>query len=352
MRTHSCTLLIGLLATFGSTSIAQTTNYPTIGQVVRTDARLDNLIPKDAKIDVLASGFVWTEGPVWVRPRPGQDGNFLLFSDVPQNTIFKWTEKDGVTTFLKPSGYTGLGRYSDEPGSNGLTIDPQGYLVAAEHGDRRISRMPLSGVGGKQTLADGYQGKRLNSPNDVVSHSSGSYYFTDPPYGMPNREKDTTRQLGLNVYRISPAQADGRRTVSIVVSDLTRPNGVAFSPDEKTLYVAQSDPANPVIMAYPVQADGMVGKGRVIIGKEQMAKQGLRGGFDGMKVDQAGNIWATGGGGVVVLAPTAGTGSYDFLGHIRIGGATANCAWGDDGSTLYITADMYLCRIKTTAKGF
>lgn len=320
---------------------AQTTPYPTIGQIIRLDPRLDKLIPKEATIDVLASGFVWTEGPVWVKNHP--DGNFLLFSDVPQNTIFKWTEKEGVTTFLKPSGYTGTGTYGDEPGSNGLTIDRKGQLIACEHGDRRVTAMPLNGIGGKRTLADNYNGKRFNSPNDVVAHSSGSYYFTDPPYGMPKKEKDPTRETeGFGVYRIGQ-----NGVVTLVVPDLTRPNGIALSPDEKTLYVAQSDPERPVVMAYPVQTDGSVGKGRVVFGANGLKKQNLQGGFDGMKVDRDGNLWVTGPGGVLVLSPTG-----DFLGHVRIGGATANCAWGDDGTTLYITADMYLCRLKTTAKGW
>ncbi|GAB3967938.1 SMP-30/gluconolactonase/LRE family protein [Spirosoma terrae] len=320
---------------------AQTTPYPTIGQIIRLDPRLDKLIPKEATIDVLSSGFVWTEGPVWVKNHP--DGNFLLFSDVPQNTIFKWTEKEGVTTFLKPSGYTGTGTYGDEPGSNGLTIDRKGQLIACEHGDRRVTAMPLNGIGGKRTLADNYNGKRFNSPNDVVAHSSGSYYFTDPPYGMPKKEKDPTRETeGFGVYRIGQ-----NGVVTLVVPDLTRPNGIALSPDEKTLYVAQSDPERPVVMAYPVQTDGSVGKGRVVFGADGLKKQNLQGGFDGMKVDRDGNLWVTGPGGVLVLSPTG-----DFLGHVRIGGATANCAWGDDGTTLYITADMYLCRLKTTAKGW
>lgn len=324
-------------------SLAQPTPYPTIGQIVRLDPRLDKLLPKDARIEVLASGFMWTEGPVWVRNGKAAGGNFLLFSDVPQNTIYKWTEKEGVTPFLKPSGYTGLGVYGDEPGSNGLTVDANGRLIACEHGDRRVTAMPLDGVGGKRTLADNYNGKRFNSPNDVVAHSNGSYYFTDPPYGMPKKENDPSREINeFGVYRIGQQGA-----VSMVVSDLTRPNGIALSPDEKTLYVAQSDPERPVIMAYPLQADGSVGKGRVVFGADGLKKQGLSGGFDGMKVDRDGNIWTTGPGGVLVLS-SAG----EFLGHIKIGGATANCAWGDDGSTLYITADMYLCRVKTSAKGW
>ncbi|MFD2936821.1 SMP-30/gluconolactonase/LRE family protein [Spirosoma flavum] len=336
-------VLAGWLVAAVNLAFAQTTPFPTIGQIVRLDPRLDKLISAEAKVEVLASGFVWTEGPIWVK-----DQAFLLFSDVPQNTIFKWTEKEGVTPFLKPSGYTGLGPYSEEPGSNGLTIDPQGRLIACEHGDRRITAMPMNGSGGKRTLADNFNGKRFSSPNDVVAHSSGSYYFTDPPYGMPKKEKDPGRETaGWGVYRIAPERAGVPGTVSIVVSDLTRPNGIALSPDEKTLYVAQSDPLNPVVMAYPLQADGSVGKGRTIFGAEGMKKQGLEGGFDGMKVDRAGNLWVTGGNGVLVLSAAG-----DFLGHIKVGVATANCAWGDDGSTLYITSDMYLCRIRTMAKGW
>lgn len=338
--------LAGWLAMTGA--IAQTPNYSTIGQIVRTDPRLDKLIPKDAKIEVLASGFAWSEGPIWVK-----NGNYLLFSDVPENTIFKWTEKDGVKPFLKPSGYTGLGAYGGEPGSNGLTIDTQGRLIACEHGDKRVTAMPLDGSGGKKTLADNYQGKRFCSPNDVVAHSDGSYYFTDPPYGMQKGENDPNRETdGYGVYRIAPVRKGSGaalqpNVVSLVVGDLTRPNGIALSPDEKTLYVAQSDPKNPVLMAYPLQPDGSVSKGRVLFGSDQMKKQGFAGGFDGMKVDRAGNLWVTGAKGVLVLTATG-----EFLGHINIGNATANCAWGDDGSTLYITADMYLCRIRTTTKGW
>ncbi|GAB3998049.1 SMP-30/gluconolactonase/LRE family protein [Spirosoma daeguense] len=341
-------LFTGWLATSLAPAVAQTTPLPTIGQVVRADPRLDKLIPAESKIEVLADGFMWTEGPVWVKNEA-----YLLFCDIPQNTIYKWTDKEGVTTFLKPSGFSGVGTYGDEPGSNGLAIDKQGRLIACEHGDRRISAMPLAGGGGKRTLADNFNGKRFNSPNDVVVHSSGSYYFTDPPYGMPKKEKDPGRETdGYGVYRIAPERGGVPGVVSIVVSDLTRPNGIALSPDEKTLFVAQSDPMRPVVMAYPLQADGSVGKGRIVFGPDNMKKQGLEGGFDGMKVDRDGNLWVTGSGGVLVLAPTQGTGSYDFLGHIKIGAATANCAWGDDGTVLYITADMYLCRIRTTAKGW
>ncbi|SFD69054.1 SMP-30/gluconolactonase/LRE family protein [Spirosoma endophyticum] len=342
MKTKSI-LLAGWLGITLTSAIAQTTNYPTIGQVIRVDPRLDKLIPKEAKIEVLASGFTWSEGPIWIRK-----GNYLLFSDVPENTIFKWTEKEGAKPFLTPSGYTGLGEYGGERGSNGLTIDTKGRLISCEHGDKRVTAMPLDGSGGKRTLADNYNGKRFCSPNDVVAHSNGSYYFTDPPYGMRKGENDPDRETdGYGVYRIAPERNGVPGQVSIVVSDLTRPNGVALSPDEKLLYVAQSDPKNPVLMVYPLQADGSVGKGRIVFGPDAMKKQGFEGGFDGMKTDRDGNLWVTGANGLLVLSAAG-----EFLGHIKIGNSTANCAWGDDGSTLYITADMYLCRIRTTAKGW
>ena len=312
-------------------------SYPTLGKIIKYDNALDKILAPDAKIEVLASGYIWTEGPVWVK-----NGNYLLFSDVPANTIFKWKEDEGVSVFLKPSGYTGTGVYSNEPGSNGLIINQKGELVACEHGDRRVSSMPLS-HGGKRTLADNFEGKKFNSPNDVVQHSSGAYYFTDPPYGLPKQEKDLGIELPFGVYRIG---TDGK--VSQVISDLTRPNGLAFSPDEKILYVAQSDPERAIIMAYPVQADGSLGKGKVFYDATPVVKEGkLRGLPDGLKIDKQGNIFTTGPGGVLIITPEA-----KLLGIIHTGEATANCAWGDDGSTLYITADMYLCRIKTLVRGF
>lgn len=334
-------LLPFAIALFPLVTYAQATR-PTIGQIVRTDPRMDKLIPKDAQIEVLASGFVWAEGPVWVK-----DGGYLLFSDVPQNTVFRWSEKDGLTPFLKPSGYTGTGPYSDEPGSNGLTLDRQGRLVLCEHGDRRVSVMPLNG-GGKRTVADNFEGKRFNAPNDVVVHSNGAYYFTDPPYGLAKKENDPTRETPLfGVYRATLAEKGKPASIALVISDLTRPNGIAFSPDEKTLYVAQSDPNRPVIMAYSVQADGSVSKGRVFYDAMPLLQQKLPGLPDGLKTDRDGNIWSTGPGGVLVIAPD-GT----LLGRIDTGQATANCGWGDEGRTLYITADGYLCRVKTTARGW
>ncbi|TDB65309.1 SMP-30/gluconolactonase/LRE family protein [Arundinibacter roseus] len=328
--------IIFTLLTSMSISQAQPV-YPTLGRVQYDSPELEKLLPKSSTIEVLASGFVWSEGPVWVK-----EGGYLLFSDVPANTVFRWSEKDGLSEFLKPSGYTGRGEYSDEPGSNGLIIDSQGRLVSCEHGDRRLSAMPLTG-GGKITLADRFEGKRFNSPNDVAQHpTNGSYYFTDPPYGLAKKDKDPTREIKeFGVYRVT---ADG--TVVRIIDNLTRPNGLAFSPDAKTLYVAQSDPERAILMAYPVLENGNVGAGKLLYDATPLVKKGLKGLPDGLKVDQAGNLWATGPGGVLILTDT-GT----LLGTIQTGQPTANCAWGDDGSSLYITADGYLCRIKTATKG-
>jgi len=284
----------------------------------------------------LAEGFEWSEGPVWVR-----DGGYLLFSDIPNNAVMKWKEGTGIELFLKPAGYTGSAAPSGEPGSNGLLLDKEGRLVLCEHGDRRVARLEKNGK--KTALADKYDGKRFNSPNDAAYKSNGDLYFTDPPYGLPKQADDPTRELDFcGVYRVS---TDGK--VTLLTDKMTRPNGIAFSPDEKTLYVAQSDGAAPVIMAFDVKDDGTIDadKGRVFFdatkyfGKEP-------GSPDGLKVDVHGNVFATGPGGVWILAPDGTP-----LGLLATGQATANCGFGDDGSTLYITADMFLVRIKLTTKG-
>ena len=334
MKTTLSTLLItcSMAATFAQN------NYPTLGKVIRIDPSMDKLISSDARIEVLSSGYQWTEGPVWIK-----NGGYLLFSDVPANTIYRWKEGDkSASSFLKPSGYTGMGRYSNEPGSNGLIINQKGELVACEHGDRRITAMPLT-LGGKLSLADNFQGKRFNSPNDIVQHSSGAYYFTDPPYGLDKHENDPTRESDIfGVYRIG---TDGK--VSIATAELQRPNGLAFSPDEKILYVAQSDPDRAIIMAYSVQSDGSLGKGKVFYDATPVVKEGkLKGLPDGLKLDKKGNLFATGPGGILIISPEA-----KLLGRIDMNEPTANCAWGDDGSTLYITANMHLCRIKTLTVG-
>lgn len=330
------TITIAVLSISQYIVSANQTSRAGIGRIVREHERFNELIPLDAEIELVASGFEWSEGPVWIHDG---EGGYLLFSDIPRNSVMKWQEGQGISLFMKPSGYTGVTDYGREPGSNGLTLDLQDRIIFCEHGDRRISR--LEADGGKKTLVDSYKGKRLNSPNDAAVKSNGDIYFTDPPYGLPKHFEDPRRELDFcGVFRLS---ASGELT--LLAKEMTRPNGIAFSPDEKVLYVAQSDPENPVIKAFPVKASGSLGKGRIfydfsdVTGKDP----GLP---DGLKVDRDGNLFATGPGGVYVITPTG-----KFLGRIYTGKATGNCAWGDDGSVLYITADDCLCRISTRTKG-
>ena len=307
---------------------------PTLGKILRDSPKLDSLIAPDAKVEVLASGFAWCEGPVWDKRN-----NCLLFSDIPKNSVMKYKDGEGVSLFLKPSGYTGSVDYGKEPGSNGLLMDTEGRLISCEHGDRRMARLEKDG--GKRTLVDNYQGKRLNSPNDVTLKSNGDLYFTDPPYGLPNNYDDKRRELDFcGVYRLSK---NGQ--VTLLTKEMSRPNGIAFSPDEKTLYVANSDPAKAIWMSYPVNADGLLGTGKVFGDTTSVADK-LPGLPDGMKIDQNGNLFASGPGGIYVMAPD-GT----RLGRIDTGQRTSNCAWGEDGSVLYMTADYFLCRIRTKTKG-
>lgn len=303
--------------------------------IVKKSPALDALIAADAKFEKLGEGFEWTEGPVWDKK-----GGYLLFSDIPNNVINKWEAGKGISQFIKPSGYSGSEPFTGrEPGTNGLTFDAQGRLVACQHGDRRVARWE----NGKWTaLADTFEGKRFNSPNDLVFHSSGALYFTDPPYGLPGQWKDPKKELAYQgVYRRG---TDG--AITLLTKELNAPNGLAFSPDEKTLYVAQSDPQKPIWMAYPVNADGSIGAGRVFADSSAEFKAKQPGLPDGLKVDTKGNLWATGPGGVWIIAPD-GT----HLGTLSTGVPTANVAWGDDGSTLYITANKAVWRVKTKTKG-
>lgn len=335
-----------LLLTFSTltvTAIAAPKTYPVIGEIVRIDPKLDALLPADAKLEVIGSGFDWCEGPVWVPAGKDTGAGYLLFSEIPSNSVRRWSEdQDAVTIFLQPSGYTGVGKYSAEPGCNGLVLDAAGQLISCEHGDRRIS--VLTKNGGKRTLTDQVNGKRLNSPNDLVLKSNGDVYFTDPIYGLPQREKDPTREIDVcGVYRFSMKD----KTTTLLTDVLARPNGIAFSPDEKTLYVAQSDPRAAIWMSFPVKEDGTLEAGKVFKDVTDMAKPGVKGLPDGMKVDANGNLWATGPGGVLIMAPD-GT----LLGRIDTKQSTSNCTFGGpDGTTLYITADMFICRVETKVKG-
>ena len=314
---------------------------PTVGSIERLDQRLDALVPKDAKIEVLAMGFDWSEGPVWVPDaKGGLPAGSLLFSDIPRNRVHRWQAGEGVSVFLEPAGFTGSSAYGKERGSNGLTLDREGRLISCEHGDRRVSR--LEPEGGKRTLADSWQGKRFNSPNDAAVHSSGAIYFTDPPYGLPKGADDPRRELDFcGVYRVAP---DG--VVTLLSKSMTRPNGIGFSPDEQKLYVAQSDPKAPIWKVFGVQVDGTLDEGRTFFDASALLtnRKGLP---DGLSVDTAGNLFATGPGGVLVFAAD-GT----HLGTLLTGQATANCCFGEDGQTLFITADSLLCRVRLTTRGW
>ncbi len=308
-----------------------------LGVIERKDPAFDAVIPKDAVIEILAGGFDWSEGPAWVAEK---EGGHLLFSDIPKNMIWKWSEKGGLKEYLKPSGYTGKDKFTGkEPGSNGLALDKDGKLILCQHGDRRVSRL----VDGKfVTLVDKYDGKRLNSPNDLTFKKNGDIYFTDPPYGLPEIMKDKAKELDFQgVYRL-----DTKGKLTLLTKEMTRPNGIAFSPDEKTLYVANSDPDLAIWKAFPVKDDGTLGEGKVFFDTTQLVKDKKPGLPDGMKVDQAGNVFATGPGGVFVFDKTG-----KHLGTLATGVPTANCGFGDDGSTLYITADKNLVRVKTKTKG-
>lgn len=307
--------------------------YPSMGSIERLDPRLDALIAKDATIEKLAEGFDWAEGPVWIK-----EGKYLLFSDVPKNIIYSWSEGKPASRFMYPSGYTGSQERGGEPGSNGLTTDSQGRLVLCEHGDRRVSRLELTGK--KSTLARYYNFFRFNSPNDLVYKSNGDLFFTDPPYGLVDRQRDSELPF-CGVYRL---QSNGK--LNLLTKDLSYPNGIALSPDEKKLYVAISDTNRPVIVSFDLSANGTLSNEKTFFDATPMLQKGLKGLPDGLKVDKKGNLFATAPGGVLILAPD-GT----HLGTIQTGEATANCNWGNDGSVLYITADMYLCRVRTLTKG-
>ena len=317
-------------------AIIQNHRGESFGTLEVNDPRFFTLVELTSPIQKLASGFDWSEGPIWIK-----QGGYLLFSDVPSNTVYRWKEGEGVSIRLKPSGYTGATPRAGEPGSNGLTTDSEGRLVLCEHGDRRVGRVEKDGR--HVTLADKFQSKHLNSPNDLVYKSNGDLYFTDPPYGLEKNMDDPKKELSFQgVYRLKP---NGELT--LLTDKISRPNGIAFSPDEKTLYVANSDPKQAVWMAFDVKPDGTLANGRVFFDATALVGPNKKGLPDGMKVDKAGNLFATGPGGVFVLTPDG-----KHLGTINTGEATANCAWGDDGSVLYITADMFLGRIKTKTKGF
>jgi gluconolactonase len=304
-----------------------------LGEVIRLSPALDGLVPRDARIERLAAGFTFTEGPVW-HP----DG-YLLFSDPNANLIYRYGADGDVSIYRTKSGYKGLdvGAYA-QPGSNGLTLDPEGRLTINEHGNRRVTRLERNGV--LTVLADSYQGHRLNSPNDLVYRSDGALFFTDPPFGLPKGGADPRKELPHSgVFCLVGG------VLSLVSTDLEGPNGLAFSPDERFLYVDNWDPARKVIMRYPVNRDGGLGAGQVFF--DLTSTQPGEQAFDGLKVDRAGNVYVAGPGGILIISPAG-----KHLGTIVFPEAPANLAWGDaDRRTLYVTARTGLYRVRLAVEG-
>ncbi len=312
-------------------------NYKKDIALIMKDKRLNEILVTDKAselVEILAEGFEWTEGPLWLST-----GNKLIFSDIPKNSIFEWTERGGTKLYLKPAGYTGAEKRGGEAGSNGLLLTDNNELVLCQHGDRRMAKMnaPLSNPKPEfETIAAKYEGKRLNSPNDAVYHKNGDLYFTDPPYGLEFRMNDQAKELDFQgVYKV-----DKKGVVTLLTKELSRPNGIAFSPDFTKLYVANSDPEKAIWMVYEVDENGMLINGKLFFDATDKTRT-LKGLPDGMKVHKNGWIFATGPGGVLIFTPEG-----EHLGTVFTGEATSNCAFNSDFSELFITADDFLLRLK------
>jgi len=304
----------------------------TIGSIEKLDPRLDDIISTDSPIEVLGEGYSWTEGPVWIEKE-----QILLWSDVPENIIYSWKSGGKAEVYLTPSGYTGEEK---REGSNGLLLSPEGELVICQHGDRRVAMMdaPISNPQPQfKTLADRYDGKRFNSPNDAAFDEGGNLYFTDPPYGLPGQDESPDKEINFSgVYRLS---VDG--DVTLMDDQLKRPNGIAFSPDFSKCYVANSDSENAIWKVYDVDENGVFQNGRVFFDATAMASKDNPGLPDGMCVNKDGIVFGTGPGGVLIFTPDG-----EHLGTIRPETATANCTFNDDQTVLFMTANMYMTRVQ------
>jgi gluconolactonase len=306
-------------------------------EIIRVDPALDAIISTDAKLEKLAGGFLFTEGPVWV-PATATTSGYLLFSDPNANTIYRWSAEGQISVFRTKSGYSGMniGEYH-QPGSNGLTLDSKGRLTINQHGNRRVIRVEPRG--NITVLADRYEGKRLNSPNDLVYRSDGALYFTDPPFGLPKVFDDLRKELPYSgVYCVKDGQ------VKLISTDLDAPNGLAFSPDEKTLYVNNWNDKRKVILSYDVNQDCTLSSSRLFF---DMTNAPGSDALDGLKVDQKGNVYSTGPGGLWIISPEG-----KQLGLVKGPEDPHSMAWGDDdGKTLYITALTGIYRIRTNIVG-
>lgn len=307
--------------------------YPQTGSVERISPLLDDIIEPGVLPEIIADSFIWSEGPLWI---PKQE--MLLFSDIPQNSVFQWTEKDGLKLYLKPAGYTDTIPRGGETGSNGLLLDPEGRLVLCQHGDRRMARMDAAlddPAPRFVTLADKWEGKRFNSPNDAVYNSKGELFFTDPAFGMELRWNDPKREIDFaGVYKLG---LDGN--VSLLIDSLPAPNGIGLSPDETILYVSCSG-SDASWFEYKFADNGSLAEGKVFYDATEMKKT-RKGSADGMAVRKDGIIFASAPGGVMVFDPEGNP-----LGSILTGQRTSNCKLDSDGTWLYMTAHMYLMRIK------
>jgi gluconolactonase len=327
-------LAIALLSCNKDKPATQISAADTLSEIEILDDEALSLFSKDTKAEILAIGFKWSEGPLWLK-----DQNKLIFSDVPRNTIYSWSEKDSIQVYLTPSGYTDTIARGGETGSNGLSLNKDGKLVLAQHGDRRIAEMqaPLDAPKSDfKMLADKFDGKRFSSPNDVCADNKGNYYFTDPPYGLEKQENDPSKeQTKEGVYRIN---VDG--SVEQLIDSLTRPNGIIVSNDGNKLYVANSDPARAIWAVYDIDAAGKLSNGKVFMDATSFVSKG-KGLPDGLKMDSRGYIYASGPTGIWVFNPTG-----KHIATIKIKEHASNVALDDTESYLYITANMYLLRVK------
>jgi len=311
---------------------------PVAGTVVKERPALGSLIAAGAKVEKVADGVTWAEGPVWIR-----DGGYLLLSDPPENRMFRWSAKDGLSVFMKPSGYAGTDTaIFREDGSNGLIPgDKPGTILMADSGSRGIARLDLA-TKKKTFLVTQYKAKKFNSPNDLVLGRDGSIWFTDPPYGLKNLDKSPAKEMPFNgVYRLLP-----NGDVRLIDGSLTFPNGIGLSPDQRTLYVSVSDPDQAKIYAYSLDPTGKVLNRRVFADMTPLVKQGLPGLPDGMKIDAHGNLFASGPGGIHILSPKGVE-----LGLIKTDVTSENCAFGEDGGTLFIASTHAVLRVRTKTKG-
>jgi gluconolactonase len=305
-----------------------------IGIIERVDSSINNIISPGAQAEIISEGYDWSEGPVWIESH-----KMLLFSDVPRDTIFKWTEENRKEVYLTPSGYSDTVKRGGEMGSNGLLLDKDGSLVLCQHGNRQLARMdaPLDKPAAKYIpLAKSYKGKKFNSPNDAVYNSNGELFFTDPPYGLEKQTDDPKKEIPFQgVYKVKTTGE-----VVLITDSLTRPNGIAFLPGEKTLIVANSDPAKPNWYAFDVGDNDVFTNARIFYSAAGSDKS-LNGLPDGLKIDKNGNVFATGPGGIWIFN-SAGK----LLGKLKLPDASSNCAFSPDEKTLYITNDMYVLRLK------